>query len=69
ALLLCYLQHRFQLITLDQTNYAVSTVPIHLNFWAILLMNIISFLSIVGFMLLATMTIDRIAPDRSLRVR
>jgi len=68
ALSLCYLQQHFQLISLDQANYAVSTVPIHLNLWAVLLMNVVSFLSIVGFMLLATMTIDRITPDRSLRI-
>ncbi|MCL1973504.1 MAG: ABC transporter permease [Bacteroidetes bacterium] len=69
ALLLCYLQQRFQLLVLDPVNYAVSTVPVQLNIWTILLMNAVSFWAIVGFMLLATTMINRISPDKSLRIK
>ena len=67
ALILCLIQKRFDLIKLDQTNYAVSSVPIDINVWSIGVMNVISFLLILSIMLLASMMVTRISPERSLR--
>jgi lipoprotein-releasing system permease protein len=69
ALLLCWVQKKFTLITLDQANYAVSSVPINMNVWGMCLMNTVSFLLILALMLLASMTVTRISPERSLRIK
>ena len=67
ALVLCLIQKKFSLITLDQANYAVSSVPIDLNVWSITLMNIVSMLLILAFITSASMMVTRISPERSLR--
>jgi len=69
ALALCWVQKKFTLITLDQANYAVSSVPININVWGMCLMNIVSFLLILALMFLASMTVTRISPERSLRIK
>jgi len=69
ALLLCWIQKKYALITLDQANYAVSSVPININVWGMCLMNVVSFLLILALMLLASMTVTRITPERSLRIK
>ena len=68
ALTLCMLQKQFTLISLDQSNYAVSSVPISINAWGVCLMNMVSFLLIMGLMVLASMMVMRISPERALRV-
>ena len=69
ALILCFVQRRFTLVTLDQTNYAVSSIPINLNIRDFCLMNIASFALILLLMLLASAMVTRISPERSLRVK
>ena len=69
ALIVCIAQKRFTLIRLDPANYAVSSVPIDLNVWSILLMNVISFALILTLMLLASLMVTRISPERSLRTK
>jgi lipoprotein-releasing system permease protein len=69
SLTLCLLQKKFAIITLDQTNYAVSSVPIALDVWSILLMNVVSLLLILSIIVAASMMVTRMAPERSLRVK
>jgi len=69
ALILCFIQHRYTLIGLDQSNYAVSSIPIELNVWSFALMNVLAFSLIITIMLIASTMVTRISPERSLRVK
>ena len=69
ALILCLMQKKYTLITLDQANYAVSSVPVHLDLLNICLMNVASFILILSLMLLASLTVTSISPERSLRMK
>lgn len=44
GLLLCWIQQRFQLISLDATVYYIDSVPIQFNWWLILAVNAVTFL-------------------------
>ena len=68
AVVLCLVQKKFTIITLDQTNYAVSSVPINMDVWSICLMNVLSFVLILSIVYLASMMVTRISPERSLRI-
>jgi lipoprotein-releasing system permease protein len=66
GLLLCWLQSRFGLIPLDPVNYYMDTVPIHLDWGIVLLINVLS-LAVVGLVLfIPTYVITRIQPIRAL---
>ena len=69
AVILCLIQKKYAVITLDQINYAVSSIPINMNVRSICLINVISFMLILALMLLASMMVTRISPERSLRVK
>ena len=69
SFILCFVQKRYHLISLDQSNYAVSSIPINLNVWAIILMNLITFALILSLMYVASTLVTRISPERSLRVK
>lgn len=44
GLLLCWIQQRFHLISLDATVYYIDSVPIQFNWWLILAVNAVTFL-------------------------
>ncbi|MBY5957082.1 FtsX-like permease family protein [Membranicola marinus] len=67
ALVLGYLQQRFQLITLDESEYYISHVPIEFNFSFILMINGIVLIVCVLFMFLPALVISRIRPSKTLR--
>ena len=69
GLLLCFVQKRFGVFTLDPSNYFVSQVPIHMQVWGILLMNLVAFVLIMLLMLLPTMQIAKMQPDKSLKMK
>lgn len=64
---LCFLQKQYGLVKLDAATYYLSQVPIELNFWYILIINIgtlvISMLMIVG----PSYMIARISPAKSIK--
>lgn len=67
ALILGYLQQKFQIITLDETEYYISHVPIEFNFSFILLINVVVLIVCVLFMFLPALVISRIRPSKTLR--
>src|SRR5690606_14135754 len=67
ALILGYLQKKFRLISLDETEYYISQVPIEFNFGFILLINVIVLLVCLLFMFLPALVISRIRPSKTLR--
>ena len=69
GLLLCLAIQRFGLFSLNPDSYFVSQVPIQLQGWGILLMNAVAFVLIMLLMLLPTMQIARMQPDKSLRMK
>lgn len=69
AITLALLQKWFALISLDPANYFVKSVPIHLDFPKIALLNIAAFVIIMLVMLLPSFFISRISPERTIRVK
>lgn len=67
--LLGILQNHFKFIRLDEVNYYLSYVPIHFNIPFIILLNVITVLLTLVFLLLPTMWISRINPVRAIRFR
>lgn len=69
AIILALLQKRFELISLDPTNYFVKYVPIHLDISKILLLNVIAFIIIMMVLMLPSLFIARISPEKTIRVK
>jgi len=67
GLSLALLQQRFQLFKLDQESYYVSYVPIHLDLWAVLALNLGTLLLCVLFLLIPSYVIARISPVKAIR--
>ena len=67
GLALCLAQKHFNLIPLDPSSYYLDTVPINLNLLHILLLNLGTMLITFLFLLLPSMIIARISPDKSIR--
>ncbi len=67
GLLLCLAQKYLNLIPLDPSSYYLDTVPINLNLIHILLLNLGTMVITIVFLLLPSMIIARISPDKSIR--
>lgn len=64
---LCFLQYHFNIVKLDEANYYLSSVPIHLEWIHVILLNL-GTLAICIFMLLApSYIISRITPVKAIR--
>lgn len=64
---LCLIQKYTNLITLSPESYYLSAVPIELNIWDILALNIGTLILWVLMLLLPTMLINNIRPSKSIR--
>lgn len=69
ALLLCWAEWKYEFITLNPANYSVSYVPISLNVWTIVLLNLISFVVIMLLLLLPCRIISKISPAKTLAAK
>lgn len=67
GLALCLIQKHFHLISLDPSSYYLDTVPINLNILHIFLLNLGTISITFLFLLLPSMIIARISPDKSIR--
>ncbi len=67
GLSLCFLQKEFQIIKLDAATYYLSSVPIELNFWYILLLNIGTLLVTLLMMIAPSYLVTKIVPAKSIR--
>jgi len=67
AIILCYVQSRFQLMKLDQSSYFVDYVPINLTPTILIATNLGSLLLIFLAMYLPAVMILRIDPVKTLR--
>ena len=69
AIILCLVQKHLNVITLDPTNYFVSSVPVEFNLPWIAAMNAIAFVAIMLIMMLPCHFISRIDPAATMRVK
>ena len=67
ALALLAVQHFTHLITLDPSGYMLSEVPICVEWWWLVALNVGTVAAIVLLMALPTMIISFIKPDTSIR--
>lgn len=61
------LQYKFGIIKLDEANYYLSTVPVHLHAWHIVLVNVATFAITILMLLIPAMVISRISPDKTIK--
>ena len=64
---LCLLQKYFHLISLNPATYYMNTVPIHLTFSDILLLNFGAMLSCILMLIIPTYLITKITPIKAIR--
>ena len=64
---ICLVQKYLGVISLDPSSYYLDTVPINLNFLHILALNLGTLAITFLFLLLPSMVIARISPDKSIR--
>ncbi len=67
GLALCLIQQQFGVIKLDEASYYLSTVPIHLDIWHILLLNIGTFIITIAMLVVPSMVISRISPEKTIK--
>jgi len=67
GLAICFLQYRFNLITLDPESYYLDTVPVNINLLHIVFLNIGTLLSTMIFLLVPSMIIAKVSPEKSIR--
>lgn len=64
---LCLIQKYFHLIKLDETNYYISSVPINLQIDHLLYINIGTFVTVFLMLLIPSLLISRITPEKTIR--
>jgi len=67
GLLICLAQKYLNLISLDPSSYYLDTVPINLNIFHVLLLNLGTLVITFLFLLLPSTLIARISPEKSIR--
>jgi lipoprotein-releasing system permease protein len=67
AISLCILQSKFHFITLDETSYYISYVPIQMNFGMILLVNFTTFVVCTLALMLPSRLVAKISPLKAIR--
>lgn len=67
GLTMCWLQDQFGLVHLDEASYYVKTVPIHINWVSLILLNVATLLLCELALLLPALIVTRISPVRAIR--
>ena len=69
AISLALVQKYFQIIKLDPENYFMKAVPVHFDFWKIAGVDVMSVVVIMLLMLLPSVFVAKVSPDKSIRVK
>lgn len=69
AIVFCFIQGQLHLLKLDPTNYFVSFVPVNINIFSILAVDVVSFVLIMVMLLIPCLFISRVDPAETVRVR
>ena len=64
---LCFLQYKFNIVKLDEANYYLSSVPIHLEWIHVVLLNAGTLVICVIMLLFPSYIISRITPVKAIR--
>ena len=67
AFTLCLLQKKFALVTLAEDSYYMSVIPINLNFWNILLINLGTIVVCFVIFMLTSLIISKVSPLKAIR--
>ena len=69
AFVLIFLQTKFNIVSLDVSNYFVDRVPMHIKWLKIALLNIGAVVVIVLLLMIPSSFISKLSPEKSLRVK
>jgi len=64
---ICLLQKYLGIVKLDEEYYFLSVVPINMVWWHIVLLNLASFIVGLAMMVIPSMVVSRISPDKTLK--
>jgi lipoprotein-releasing system permease protein len=67
GLVICFLQYKYGIIKLDPESYYVTTVPINLNFFHLIMLNIGTIATTVSMLILPSWFISKITPEKTIR--
>lgn len=67
GLLLLYLQQKYSFVKLDPNTYYVTEVPIHIEFWSVIALNLGVLVLCLLILLLPTYVISKISPTKSMK--
>lgn len=67
AILLCMVQQKFQLLKLDEAGYILSSVPIDLSAWWLLLLNFGVVTMILLLVIVPTKMVGRVEPSKAIK--
>lgn len=68
AVILCVLQGAFKIFSLNPANYFVDHIPVYVNVPVILLLNAASFVLMMLIMIIPSLFISRVQPDRTMKM-
>ncbi|MBR9923061.1 MAG: ABC transporter permease [Bacteroidetes bacterium] len=66
---LCWLQDRFEFIKLSEADYYLAVAPVDVNFWLVLLLNILTLVVTLLFLIVPSWLVTRINPVRAIRFK
>lgn len=67
AIVLCFIQDRYRLIKLDETDYYLSYAPVDLELMHVAGINLIALVAIMGCLLIPSLLVSRIDPVKTLQ--
>ena len=67
AFVLLFVQYQFELISLDESTYYMSTIPVYFNLDSIFLLNIGTLITCLLMMILPTIVITKISAVKAIR--
>jgi lipoprotein-releasing system permease protein len=67
GLSICLVQKYFEILKLDQTSYYLTAVPVNLNIYHLLALNIVTCIVILLILIIPSVVISRISPVKAIR--
>lgn len=67
GLLICFIQKKFEIIKLNESDYYLDVAPIYLEILPIVLINVVTLVITVLFLIFPSYLISRISPSRAIR--
>lgn len=66
---ICWLQDKIKFITLNEADYYLAYAPIAIDWWGVLLLNILIIFSIFISIILPTYLVQSISPLKAIKIR